>query len=85
MPYYHYEETYIKNDQGIDELDKYPTPKKALNPPCMRSVTAQTRVVASLCVAFKTNIAIRRGAALARCEKVRDNGAPPPCGPRAQK
>lgn len=33
MPYYHYEETYIKNDQGIDELDKYPTPKKALNPP----------------------------------------------------
>lgn len=33
MPYYHYEETYVKNDIGQDVLDKYPTPKKALNPP----------------------------------------------------
>jgi hypothetical protein len=33
MPYYHYEETYVRNDEGFDVLDKYPTPKKILHPP----------------------------------------------------
>lgn len=33
MPYYHYEETYVKNNEGFDVLDKRPTPKKTLHPP----------------------------------------------------
>lgn len=33
MRYYHYEETYVRNNQGIDELDMRPTPKKRLHPP----------------------------------------------------
>lgn len=33
MPYYHYEEVYKKNNQGVDILEKYPTPKKRLFPP----------------------------------------------------
>ncbi|MGI6048518.1 MAG: RagB/SusD family nutrient uptake outer membrane protein [Petrimonas sp.] len=33
LPYHHYMETFVKNDHGIEELDKYPTPKKKLHPP----------------------------------------------------
>ncbi len=33
MPYYHYEETYKKDDFGVDVLDLSPTPKKRLSPP----------------------------------------------------
>ena len=33
MPYYHYEETYTKDDQGFDVIDKHPTPKKPLHSP----------------------------------------------------
>lgn len=33
LPYHHFEETYVKNSQGMDVLDKRPTPKKRLHPP----------------------------------------------------
>lgn len=33
MPYYHFEETYVQDEYGVQVLDQRPTPKKPLSPP----------------------------------------------------
>ena len=73
MPYYHYEETYIKNDQGIDELDKYPTPKKALNPPLYEISYGTDQEWLLHYVLHLRRILLLGEGALARCEKVQDS------------